>query len=247
MDKGYIKFWRKIIKWGWFSDTHTFHLFSYLLIKASYTDSEFLGVKINPGQAVIGLKQTSIDTGLSVQSIRTALSHLKSTNEITIKSTNKFSIVTILNYSSYQNQEEIDNNKNNTKNNKPSTNHQQTTNNIQEVKKVRSKEQTQPLEGISEIHFKDVWKDYPSKTGVGIALRNFRKTVKNLEDLDLIKNCLKTYIAHLAANDWKKPQNGSTWFNNWRDWIDFKEPQNPQKPKEGGNTLSANVRQRIVH
>jgi len=100
--------------------------------------------------------------------------------------------------------------------------------NEQKERKGKEIKQEQSLESISEIHFKDVWSKYPSKTGVGIALRNFRKTVKNLEDLDLIKNCLKTYLAHLAANDWKKPQNGSTWFNNWRDWIDFKETAQPK-------------------
>lgn len=153
MDRGYIKLWRKIIKWGWFSDTNTFHFFTYLLMKASYTDSEFLGVPIKTGQAVIGLKQTSIDTGLTCQNIRTAINHLKSTNEITVKSTNKFTIVTILNYSNYQSQEEIDNTRNNKQTNKPLTNDQQTTNNIQEVKKVRSKEVNNKYNPVPDDEF----------------------------------------------------------------------------------------------
>lgn len=54
------------------------------------------------GELVTGRTSLSAQTGLSVQSIRTALERLKSTNEITIKSTSKYSIVTIVNYDTYQ-------------------------------------------------------------------------------------------------------------------------------------------------
>jgi len=39
-----------------------------------------------------------------------------------------------------------------------------------------------------------------------------------------IEQALKNYKNHLSLpeNDFKKPQNGSTWFNNWHDWIEYK-------------------------
>lgn len=92
--------------------------------------------------------------------------------------------------------------------------------------------QEKPLVSITETHFKDVWTKYPLKTGVSKALANFKKTVKNLDDLDRIKNCLEIYLRHLASNSWKKPQNGSTWFRNWSDWEGFSEDSSDRKPRK---------------
>jgi TusA-related sulfurtransferase len=74
-------------------------------------------------------KSLSRNCGISIQSARTAINHLKSTGEITIKSTNKFSIVTIANWEKYQCYEEDANKQTNNPINKPLTNDQQTTNN----------------------------------------------------------------------------------------------------------------------
>ena len=41
-------------------------------------------------------------TGISERSIRTCLENLKATNELTIKTTNQFSVITIVNYEKYQ-------------------------------------------------------------------------------------------------------------------------------------------------
>ena len=49
-----------------------------------------------------GRKALSEQTGLSERQIRTALDHLKSTGEVTIKATNKYSLITIVNYGKFQ-------------------------------------------------------------------------------------------------------------------------------------------------
>ena len=101
MHRGYVKLWRKIEEWGWYKNSFTVHLFVHLIINANYKDSEYMGYIIKRGQMVIGRKLLSKSTGISERSIRTSLNHLKSTNEVTIKPTNKFSIVTICNYEIY--------------------------------------------------------------------------------------------------------------------------------------------------
>ena len=55
-----------------------------------------------PGQLVTGRHALSEDTGISEQSIRTCLSRLKSTSEITSESTNQFTLITINNWGIYQ-------------------------------------------------------------------------------------------------------------------------------------------------
>ena len=101
------------------------------------------GQKIKAGQLVTGLISLSNATGISIQSIRTSLSKLKSTRELTIKPTNKFSLITIVNWDKFQNT----NNQTNNQTNKQLTNNQQTTNNKQECKneKNEKRERTRSL------------------------------------------------------------------------------------------------------
>ena len=74
----------------------------HLVAEANHTEYTFMGFKISRGQVVVGRKQLAADNGISEDQARTALKHLLSTNDITIKTTNKFSIVSIANYEIYQ-------------------------------------------------------------------------------------------------------------------------------------------------
>jgi hypothetical protein len=75
-----------------------------------------------------------------------------------------------------------------------------------------------------EFEFDSIWKEYPNRIGRKDALRHYLASVVSPEDVNAVGEALRRYKAHLAANEWKKPQNGSTWFANWRDWLDFEEP-----------------------
>ncbi len=72
------------------------------------------------------------------------------------------------------------------------------------------------------MYFDLLWKEYPIKTDKSRALKTFLLKTKE-KDFEAITQALAVYKTHLKNNDWKKPQNGSTWFNNWKDWIDYKE------------------------
>ena len=99
---GYIKLHRKLLDWGWYKDPNTKAVFLHLLLTANFTESEYMGVKIHPGQTVIGRKALAKTLGMSEKNVRTALKHLKMTNEVAIKATNKFSVVTIVGWEKYQ-------------------------------------------------------------------------------------------------------------------------------------------------
>lgn len=101
-NEGYIKLYRRMMKWGWYTDTPTKCVFLHLLFLACYEPCYYKSVHLEPGQAVSSIRQISTDTGISVQSVRTALNHLKSTQEITQCEHGKFSVFTITNYSDYQ-------------------------------------------------------------------------------------------------------------------------------------------------
>lgn len=66
-----------------------------------------------------------------------------------------------------------------------------------------------------ENDFEVIWKDYPNKTGKKQAFNHYKawrkKNKKNTNDY--LMNKLAMYKKHLALNSWKRPMNGSTWFN----------------------------------
>lgn len=106
--EGWIKIHRRIVEWEWFDDDATFKVFIWLLVNANHEAKNWHGITIERGQLVTSLDSISRSTKHSVQSVRTILNRLKSTNEITSESTNKFTIITIKNYDSYQSQNEDD-------------------------------------------------------------------------------------------------------------------------------------------
>lgn len=117
---GWIKIHRKFLDWQWFNKSEAVHLFVYMLLKANHKDGKWQGIDIKRGQFVSSLGNISSATGVSIQTIRTILKKLEKTNEIMLKSTSQFTLVTICKYDSYQDEEE--------ETNKPITNNQQTTN-----------------------------------------------------------------------------------------------------------------------
>lgn len=99
---GWIRLHRKILEWEWSSEPNMVSVFIHLLVLANYETKTWKGITINRGQFIFGLDSLAKKVGISPQQLRTCLTRLKSTNEITIKSTNKFSILTIVKYSDYQ-------------------------------------------------------------------------------------------------------------------------------------------------
>ncbi len=98
----YIKLSRKILDWEWWGDINTCRLFIYCLLKANWKDSRFMGQDIKRGSFITSLPKLSAETGLTISELRTAISHLKSTGELAVKSHAKYSIFTVKNYCQYQ-------------------------------------------------------------------------------------------------------------------------------------------------
>lgn len=67
--------------------------------------------------------------------------------------------------------------------------------------------------------FEDIWQHYPSRTGKKNALRHFIATVRTDDEAELLRKALKNYLASYNV-DRGYVKNGSTWFNEWRDWLE---------------------------
>lgn len=99
---GWIKIHRKMVAWEWYHNPTTFCVWMHLLIEANHEPKEWNGLKITAGQLVTSLNSLVKSTGLSMQQVRTALNNIQNTQEITIKATNRYSIITICKYADYQ-------------------------------------------------------------------------------------------------------------------------------------------------
>ena len=110
MHRGYIKDWRKSLDNPLFKKPFIWHFWGYCLKKTSHKDRDiFMNgqmISIKKGQFVFGRKIASEETGLSEQQIRTCLKHLEKSKNLTIKSTNRYTIINIINWDTYQQDDE---------------------------------------------------------------------------------------------------------------------------------------------
>ena len=121
--QGWIKLHRQILEWEWYSDNNCFRLFLHLLLKANHKEKRFKGIELKVGSIVTSRDLLARETGLSSQQIRTALTKLISTNEITSVTSSQGTIIQIVSYEKYQvTTNEITNEQ-------PTSNQQSTTNN----------------------------------------------------------------------------------------------------------------------
>ena len=83
-DNEFVKIFRKMINWEWYTDVNTKTLFLHCLLKANWKPGSWKGQKYERGQFITSLPSLAKETGLSVQEVRTAISHLKETYEINV-------------------------------------------------------------------------------------------------------------------------------------------------------------------
>lgn len=142
---GWIKLHRQIVEWEWFDEPNTFRLFLYCLLKANHQDKNYRGELIKRGSFVTSLESLSKGTKLSIRNIRTSLSRLESTHELTSKRTRKGTVIQIVNYDNYQEatheptrkRQESDKKTTTTKNDKNIKNEKNTTNVVKSESEIK--------------------------------------------------------------------------------------------------------------
>jgi len=81
----------------WYSNSKTVHLFIDLLVTASVTNPK--------GQCKVSRSHLAVSLGMSQQNVRTSLKHLQESGHITIDSTKGGTVITVVNFNQYINQE----------------------------------------------------------------------------------------------------------------------------------------------
>ena len=152
---GFILLHRKLKQWGWYKDSVVKDLFLHLLLSASFKDFEWMGRQLKAGQLITGRKRLTEELDFTERQIRTALDKLKSTGEVTIETTNKYTIITVVNWEDYQGLDKIATSK--TTNKRPALSVNKLLTSIETLekstKKTTNKDELQSLinSGIDEI------------------------------------------------------------------------------------------------
>lgn len=217
----FIQIQRKILEWEWYSDINTFKLFLHLLLTANYKESKWRWETINPWQILTWRKQLAQQTWLSEQQVRTVLDKLESTWEITSKITNKYSILTLNNWASYNQQD----NKRIT-NNQPTSNQQVTTSN--------------KYNNINKDNKDTVVATQPNEYQESILYLK-KQTLENIDLPEFAENYKNDWIAFIAywtekGRTWKLRAEWEKTFEirrRWATWMSRKkETYQAQQPKQ---------------
>ena len=132
MNGGFIILYRSLLEWEWYNDPNTLRVFLHCLLRANHKDKKWQGITIPRGSFVTSYQSLALELGMTVQNVRTAINKLKSTGELTHKSHTKYGVITINNYTKFQDA--------NSQTNSPLTDNQQSTNNKQQINKETNKQ-----------------------------------------------------------------------------------------------------------
>jgi hypothetical protein len=103
MKQGFIKIDRQILEWRYHDCYYAFTIWMHILLLANWTDGYFKGNPIKRGELVTSINNLMLVTGIkSDNTIRKWLKVFESEDMISLKSTNKYTNISIVNYDKFQ-------------------------------------------------------------------------------------------------------------------------------------------------
>lgn len=193
---GWIKLHRGIFDHWIASDPEYLCVWLRMLTDANFEDKKHLFngalIEIKRGQIIFGLEAWSAKTGVTISKLRRLLDMLEKDKMIDRQKTNKYSLISILNYSLHQNDDRQSASKQQADGNQTAT--------PKELKNIRNKEvkdlvdsDESPIDFVT-VQFERFWRNYPTKKAKTAAEKSFRRLVKGKKEsqvkfwVDLILN-----------------------------------------------------------
>lgn len=223
--QGWVKLYRSLLGdpvWQLSTPNQKSVLITILLLAShKKKEWEWNGEKyqIEPGQFITSAESLAQKSGKGItrQVVRGSLDRFRRMNFITMQTTKVSTLITVVNWGKFQ--DESEKTTNHSTNRQPTDNQPTTT--IKNVKNDKNEKKSNIYSSSSdepaslENDFEVIWKDYPNKTGKKQAFNHYKSWRKKSKENtnDYLMNKLAMYKKHLALNSWKKPMNGSTWFN----------------------------------
>ena len=218
---GWIKLHREITEWEWYDDYPCFKLFTHLLLTCNYKPSKYQGYDIPIGAKACGYPKLSEQTGLTIQQLRTAIKKLKSTNEVTVKITPKFSIISITKWDKYQ------------ESNSQSTGEQQASNRRATTSKEGKKERREE----TIYRFEEFWEIFPRQRrgSRDKAQAKYKQVIENKKatEEEIISGTRNYASSDEVARGFAK--GAAAWLNDDRWKNDY--GRKPQSGKGNGHSV----------
>jgi len=229
LKRGWIKLYRKLSDNKlWTSEPFTRgQAWADLLMLANHKEDFFYvrGNRVVVQRGQVGWSQLALAKRWSWSrgKVKRFLNELEIDQQIVQQNNFVSSVITIINYEHYQGdgQQTVQQ----TDSERTADGQQTDINNNDKKEKNVKNDKKEDIFSFEDF-FESIWKRYPVKVGKKEALRHYKASVKSESHASDCQRALSHYLVHLAQpqNDYKKPQHGSTWFNNWQDWIDWEEP-----------------------
>ena len=233
---GWLKLYRSILDSAVFQDAEVLKVWIWLLCNVAFEQHDTICygkvIHLKPGQIATGRKKIAQCTDLSENKVYRALTALKSLGNIEIKSTNKYSIITVVNWEKYQDE-----------NGKRTANEQQTNNKTTAEEQQDDSKRTQHKNGKNGKNEKEIymcpffdraWELFPNKKGKSAISKKAMRELAEAGETSVIA-AIENYKAEIQRNgtEEKYIMHGSTFFNGrWRDYVVDDKPEEPMPQQQ---------------
>ena len=233
---GWLKLYRSILDSAVFQDAEVLKVWIWLLCNVAFEQHDTICygkvIHLKPGQIATGRKKIAQCTDLNENKVYRALTALKSLGNIEIKATNKYSIITVVNWDKYQDE-----------NGKRTSSEQQTNSKTTTEEQQDNSKRTQHKNGKNEkkekniyicSFFQSVWDEYPKKLGKNKVTKAAMEQLEEAGE-DIVMNAVRNYAEKIKkeGTEEKYIMHGSTFFNGaWRDYVSAESgTPKAEKPK----------------
>lgn len=217
MADGWIKLHNKILENPIIcKDTEHLALWVWILLKANHADRDelFAGqrVTIKRGQVKTTIKSISSELHIDESKVRRILKKFKSDKQIDEQTTSRNTFISLTNWDRYQKSDE--------QNDELVTNKRRASD-----EQITNKRQLNDAKNNCKIEasklFEELWKLYPNKKGKGQVSDAAKLRLFEVGQIEM-ERAIQRYLDEWQKDsDWRKPQNGSTFFNSgYVDYLD---------------------------
>lgn len=236
-DFTWIKLFRRSMNTRAFKNEGLWKVWTWCLMKANHSKSwveiktgrSTTEVEVGPGQFIFGRKSASVELSMVESTVWKRMQKLKNIENLTIESNSHYSIITILNWDTYQNCE----NKSNSKGNRQVTGKEQASNTDKNDNNVNNdKKGNTPLYPPAEKTWKTDFEIYRQEceTSAQQLLNNSDWVLLQSElnpNVDIHKTMQKAYLNFWGTEaGWKHKKKSRTksidWKSTWQNAISNK-------------------------
>ena len=233
---GWLKLYRSILDSAVFQDAEILKVWIWLLCNVAFEQHDTICygkvIHLKPGQIATGRKKIAQCTDLNENKVYRALTALKSLGNIEIKATNKYSIITVVNWYKYQDENAKRTSSEQQNNSKTTTEEQQGDSKRTQHKNGKNGKKEKNIYICS--FFQSVWDEYPKKLGKNKVTKAAMEQLEEAGE-DAVMSAVRRYVEKIKRDgtDEKYIMHGSTFFNGaWRDYVVEDKPEEPMPQQQ---------------